>query len=182
MAMSGELVIVTSTLTLAEILEARMTAEQRIKFAGIFSSPYLQLVDMDRRISAKSSVIRDRHDTRTYNLDGSQKGGSFMRLPDAIHLATAINMNVDVVNTLDGAGKNPRRLDMIQLDGNVAGARLSIKVPTYIPPPQFSESTGEPISGSQASLFATEVTNENTTAEKVESEPVDIRRSGNGHT
>jgi hypothetical protein len=105
MAMAGEVVIVTSTLTLAEILEAKMTPEQRVKFAGIFSAPYLQLVDMDRRISTKSSVIRDHHDTRTYDQDGRQNGGSFMRLPDAIHLATAIHMNVDVVNTLDGSGQ-----------------------------------------------------------------------------
>jgi hypothetical protein len=41
-------------------------------------------------------------------IPGSLKGGTFIRMPDAIHLATALHMNVTVMNTLDGAGKSPK--------------------------------------------------------------------------
>jgi predicted nucleic acid-binding protein len=179
MAMSGEVTIVTSALTMAEILEAKMTPEQKHRFAGIFAAPYLQLVDLDRRISTRSSTIRDYHDTRRYNPDGSHKSGSFMRMPDAIHLATAIHMNVTAVHTLDGSGKNPRRLDMLELDGNVGGFPLAIRRPAFIPPPKFSDTPIEPVSGPQRDLFTElEVTDDTTAPQETEPITTDVRRSG----
>ena len=59
-----------------------------------------------------------------------------MGMGDAIHLATALHFEVAEMQTLDGAGKRKRKYDLLRLDGNVAGARLAIKMPKYIAPPQ----------------------------------------------
>lgn len=182
MAIAGEVLIVTSALTMAEILESKMTPEQKNRFAGVFAAPYLRLVDLDRKISTRSSEIRAYHDTRKYNGDGTLKSGSFMRMPDAIHLATAIHMKVDAVHTLDGAAKNPKRLDMLELDGNVGGSPLAIRRPAFIPAPQFSATPIEPVSGPQRNLFSElEIADVTITQQKTEPVAVDVRSSGDGH-
>lgn len=57
-AYSGQVVIVSSTITLSEVLQTKMTADQKEKYAQVFKHPSLQLVDVDRRIAAKAALIR----------------------------------------------------------------------------------------------------------------------------
>jgi predicted nucleic acid-binding protein len=185
LAISGEVMIVTSALTLAEILETKMTPDQKIKFRTAFSAPYLQLIDVDRKIGVLSAQIRERHDTRIYGPNRTLISGTFIRMPDSIHLATAIHLNVAVLNTLDGSGRSPKRLDMLELDGKVGGYSLSIKLPSFVPPPEFSKEPIEPVSGQQGALdlfsdqgFANEST---TSSEETVTVPADVQPSGDGN-
>lgn len=129
-------VIVTSAITMLEILSSQMTKEQKDAFAKVFSDPHLQLIDVDRRIAGKASAIRSHYDDRQFKPDGGVLSGRIMGMGDAIHLATAIHHEVLEFQTLDGLSKKPRAHDLLALDGNVAGARLSIRLPKYVPPPE----------------------------------------------
>ena len=83
-------VIVTSAITMLEILSSQMTKEQKDAFAKVFSDPQLQLIDVDRRIAGKASAIRSYYDDRQFKPDGGVSG-RIMGMGDAIHLATAIH-------------------------------------------------------------------------------------------
>jgi hypothetical protein len=149
-----EVILVTSVITLAEILQANLTVEQKDKVAGIFRNPTLQLIDVDRRVAGKAATIRAAYDSRTFNPDGAVKSGSIMGMGDSIHLATAVHFEVHEFQTLDGAGRRKRRFDLLTLDGNVAGARLAIKTPQYVVPPQpLTGPVPEPVHGAQLSLL-----------------------------
>lgn len=112
----------------------KMSSDQKDKYAKIFTHPALQIVDVDRRIAAKAAVIRERYDTRIFGKNGAVLSGSFMVLADSLHVATALQVGVREMNTLDGAGRKPRRLDILSLNGNVNGARLPILKPCFVPP------------------------------------------------
>lgn len=146
------IVIATSSITMLEVLSSQLSKEHNDAFAKVFSDPHLQLIDVDRRIAVKAHAIRSHYDHREFKPDGSQVG-KIMGMGDAIHLATAIHFDVSEFQTLDGAGKRKRKFDLLTLDGNVAGARLPIKLPNYVPPsePLHGEVIG--VTGQQHDLF-----------------------------
>jgi hypothetical protein len=57
-----------------------------------------------------------------------KSGGKTLSVPDAIHLATAIQYRVDEFHTFDGEG-NSRYLGLLPLSGNVGGHKLTICKP-----------------------------------------------------
>ncbi len=57
-----------------------------------------------------------------------------MSLGDALHAATALQLGVREMHTLDGSGRRKRRLDLLKLNGNVAGSKVVIVQPYYVPP------------------------------------------------
>jgi|GEM_PF-1710858 len=133
---SGKTIIVTSSLTMLEVLSAQLSVDQKDLLRKVFSQPTLQLVDIDRRISAKASVIRQFYDDRTFHEDGSLKSGRIMGIGDAIHLATALSVDrLSEFQTLDGAGKQRKKFALLDLGETVAEARLNIRLPRYVPPP-----------------------------------------------
>jgi hypothetical protein len=151
-AYSNQLAIVTSSVTLTEVIQSQLTMEQKERYAKIFQHPNLQLYDVDRRIAGKASVIREFYDTRRFN-DKQQISGSFMSLGDSLQLATALHLGVREFHTLDGAGKQ-KRISLLALNGNVAGATLAILKPYYVKPPEHL--TGPPLEamqGGQTSLL-----------------------------
>lgn len=145
------IVIATSTVTMLEVLSSQMTMEHKDAFTKIFADPHLQLCDMDRRVAGKASAIRSEYDNRVVKPDGSVTG-SIMGAGDAIHLATAIHYNVDEFQTLDGSGARKRRTSLLGLDGNVAGTRLSIRLPKYVPPPEPREGPVQTFAGTQPDI------------------------------
>ncbi|HUE21599.1 MAG TPA: PIN domain-containing protein [Bryobacteraceae bacterium] len=151
--MAGRLIIVTSAITMLEMLSSQMSGEHKDAFGRIFSDPNLQMVDLDRRVAGKAAAIRSHYDDRKYKPDGSVSSGGIMGMGDAIHLATAIHFEVAEFQTLDGSGKNKRRFDHLRLDGSVAGARLSIKMPKYVPPLEPLKGPVSSVAGSQTELF-----------------------------
>jgi predicted nucleic acid-binding protein len=126
-AYANQTVMLTSVLTRGEILEAHLTREQRGKFDSIFSHRNVILIDIDRRIMDAVAVIRNHY---------KKPEAATIGLADAIHLATAIHYEAHVFLTLDGGGKRPRRCDLLPLNGDVAGSRLVIAKPKYVPPPE----------------------------------------------
>jgi hypothetical protein len=89
--MAGRLIIVTSAITMLEMLSSQMSGGHKDAFGRIFSDPNLQMVDLDRRVAGKAAAIRSHYDDRKYKPDGSVSSGGIMGMGDAIHLATAIH-------------------------------------------------------------------------------------------
>lgn len=124
---SGQCVLATSTLTRVEILQGFLDAEQKKKLKDFFSRRGFFEQNLTPKIADRASSIRDYY----ANLKPSVK----LLTPDSIHLATAILLQVDVLNTLDGAGARTRPINLLRLNGNVAGYNLNICKPTCRPKP-----------------------------------------------
>jgi hypothetical protein len=91
----GEVEIVTSTLTIAEVTGGRNAAHDEDlhrQIDAFFLQPYVLLVSLDRAIAKRAQQVRiDRHRQGMRGLPGN----------DAVHLATALESNVDIMFTLD---------------------------------------------------------------------------------
>ncbi|KAF5887948.1 MULTISPECIES: type II toxin-antitoxin system VapC family toxin [Rhizobium] len=89
-ASAGEIVIVTSALTVAEVLWTkagpRLTEEKAGLLNGFFRRSYIKVVNLDRAVAQKAQK-------HVWN-DG-------IRPKDSIHLATALHLQCDVLETYD---------------------------------------------------------------------------------
>jgi hypothetical protein len=169
-----------------------MTSDQKNRYYKIFKHPSFQLMEMTKPIAGKAATIREYYDTRKFDpKTGALISGSLMALGDAIHLATALNYDeVVVFRTLGGTSKNKKRLDLLKLDGNVAGARLSIKIPKYVPPPEPLKGPIKQSGGEQLSLEIDQSkineedanTKAETTNTAAEPSPAELQPSCDGHT
>lgn len=105
-------VLVTSAITRIEVLNSRLATEQQNTLDEVLRRRRnVQVVACDPRVADKSHQIRDHY----------LQVGRSVKTPDAIHLATAIIYEVDVLYSLDGK--------LLALDGDVAGHRLRIEAP-----------------------------------------------------
>ena len=107
---SGKIRLLTSVVTLTEILEGHMTPDQFKQFQDFFKRKNVQMANHDQRIGTLSQEIRN------YHLQQNVK----LSTPDCLHLATAIIHNANEFHTLDGSGKK-KTGKLIPLSGNVAG-------------------------------------------------------------
>jgi hypothetical protein len=124
LVMENKADLFTSELTRTEVLEGKMTAEERERFQRLFQRRNVVSVDLSGRVMDLSRAIRE------WNNDiGTQ---------DSIHLATAILYEANEFHTTDGGGKRKRRGDLIPLNGNVAGHALRICTPVSTQPNLFS--------------------------------------------
>jgi predicted nucleic acid-binding protein len=112
----GNCVLVTSIITKAELLPSKFGKEEYKKLSGLWKRKQFQPMEITESIIDLANEIRDYYAT---------KGEKVPATPDSIHLATAIKAKADVFQTFDGGKKR----GLLQLDGNVAGYNLSIKVP-----------------------------------------------------
>lgn len=116
-----EVKIVTSTVTLVEVLQSKYPAG----VVGLFND----LLKRATRVSVDIKVAAMAHDIRDYY---SSRPGEFDRktlsTPDAVHLATAILYRADEFHTFDGKG-NSTSLGLLPLSGNVGGHDLMICKP-----------------------------------------------------
>lgn len=108
---SGRAILVTSTLTSTEVLDSTLTPEQRQRYNLVLKRPSAIRVNVDIRVSEFASAIRD------YYLVQNLK----VKVPDAIHMATAILVRVDELHTFDP--------DLLKFNGDVAGHALKICKP-----------------------------------------------------
>ena len=109
-AKSGKLTIVTSTLTLAEVLwirgKPRVPPDRNQVVSDLFAHEWIALRELDRHIaeSARGLVWEEN-----------------VRPRDAIHVASALDARVGELNTFDG--------QLLGLDGRVGNPPLTIRKP-----------------------------------------------------
>jgi predicted nucleic acid-binding protein len=113
-AEKGDLTIVTSAFTLAEVLHLKggtpIPAADREKVNDFFENDYILLVDVDRTIAEAAQEVYWSHGVPP---------------KDAIHVATALNALVPIVqlDTFDGP--------LIALSGQIGSPPLTIGRPTF---------------------------------------------------
>ncbi|TAL45148.1 MAG: type II toxin-antitoxin system VapC family toxin [Methylovulum sp.] len=107
-----EIVLITSVVTLTEVLETRISPQAAKIFERFFKRRRAVLINLDPRIASLAGSIR------AYYL---QKGKQ-LSTPDSQHLATAIQHKVDELHTFDED-------DLLPLNGNVANHPLVICKP-----------------------------------------------------
>jgi len=114
LATQGKLLIVTSTLTIAEVLkEPALGPSDDEKFRSIadfFENPWIILRNVDRRIAETAAKLRITYEK--------------LRTPDAIHLATAIRWQVVAFHTYD-------HKDLLKRNGLIGDPPLEIVKPCY---------------------------------------------------
>jgi predicted nucleic acid-binding protein len=106
-AQAGKVVIVTSAFTMAEVVKVKnlnLLDEQAEKtVTEFFENPYISIRNVDRFISERARPI-----VRFFNV----------KPPDAIHIATALLMEVQTFHTFDG--------DVLRHNGKIDGLRIEV--------------------------------------------------------
>ncbi|HHL4081281.1 type II toxin-antitoxin system VapC family toxin [Burkholderia sola] len=120
----GHAILMTSVLWRAEVLNGSMTAAQRKRLEDAFDGRNLVELQIDSRIMALAGEIRD-FQRRSVKKDALKN----VRVPDAIHLASAIHYDATEFHTFDGAKGSGQASKLLTLDGNVAGHRLKVCIP-----------------------------------------------------
>jgi predicted nucleic acid-binding protein len=111
-AAAGKLQLVTSALTVAEVSHLRRECSEAEMLRDVeeigrfFDNDYIHVVQLTRHIATEAAKISLRHKIKP---------------PDAIHLATALHSNCQVVHTYDEP--------MLRLDGKVGAPALTITTP-----------------------------------------------------
>ena len=113
--------VITSVITIAEILTGRSGEGVVTEFRKLFQRSNFQMINVDERIAAKASEIR-----KHYIEKAEREKGSSIRFADSLHLATAITLEVSRFHTFDGSHEKRGLLD---LNGDVAGYPLVIEKP-----------------------------------------------------
>ena len=119
-ANNGEIDILTSTLTRAEVLDVEENEMKpvpqhiRDQVISMFDEPYITNILLD---PARASEARD-----------LRWGFPWLRTADAVHIASAIYAKVDVMHTYDGRRKGK---GILSLNSAVGNPPLRISVPRY---------------------------------------------------
>jgi predicted nucleic acid-binding protein len=116
-----EMKIITSVLTLVEVLQSKLPAGVEGLFLGLMKR--ITKIGMDTKVAMMAHDIRDHYMQRA-----SEFNGKTLSTADAIHLATAILYRATEFHTFDKDG-DARHLGLIPLSGDVAGHRLTICKP-----------------------------------------------------
>jgi len=127
LVLRAEVTLVTSTITRAEILQSKTSADAMKKYDGLLRRSNVVPQNVDLPIAKLTSELMDFYIDSDFEL----------LTPDAIHLATAIHYNVHEFHTFDGCKANlkPRRpkykrAGLLLLNGNVAGRILKVIKPS----------------------------------------------------
>ena len=120
----GHATIMTSVLWRAEVLDMHLTQMQRRQLVATFDDQRISELQIDSRIMDLASQIR--------NFQKNSKKKDIIKnikVPDAIHLASAIHYDATEFHTFDGARSGKNTAGLLTLNGNVAGHRLKICCP-----------------------------------------------------
>jgi predicted nucleic acid-binding protein len=124
----GQIELVTSTITITEVLRTSIGPENYEKFRKLFSWKNFQLIDVSKKIAEISHEIRD-------TFRGNQ--GATLQTPDCLHLATAIWFKCQTFYTFDGCDQ--KRPGLLSLSNSFEQQyNLIIKKPVPTSPPQLS--------------------------------------------
>ena len=123
---AGKCSIITSTVTLTEILPSKNMGKRKFDlFTAFLRCDGVHLQAANHRVCNLAGDLRD-----YYIAKSDQYGGKTLSAMDAIHLATAITFNVNAFHTNDGKGRG-KTLGLLLLSGQVADKyRLKIAKPS----------------------------------------------------
>ncbi len=110
-----ELIIVTSSLTIVEVLDCKLSPQQKLRFPELRRNKNLQMQDPDVKIMELAGEIRN-----FYQIEKQRSGAKSLAVPDAIHVATAIHMKCPVLYSFDTGEKSEHR-GILSLTGLIAG-------------------------------------------------------------
>lgn len=118
-------VLMTSVLWRAEVLAGALNDDQKRNLTRVFQNRYIQELSIDARVMDLAGEIRTFHKRNPQHKGVLQN----IRVPDAIHLASAIHYDATAFHTFDGKKAGGQKSSLLTLDGNVGGHRLKICVP-----------------------------------------------------
>jgi predicted nucleic acid-binding protein len=121
----GRIIIATSVITLIEVLQSKMTDQQRDRFTELFKNPFLQAQAVTLPISRSSHNIRDHL---------FAKAKLRVEVPDCIHLATAKYVRAEELHTFDGASPKAKNTELIKLNGKIPEFQIEICEPALDQP------------------------------------------------
>lgn len=115
--------ILTSVITLIEVLESTLTPDQANQFNRTFNATNHVLYDVDPPIARKARLFRQQVRAETSKV---------LSTPDAIHLATAVVCGAHEVHTFDDGKKESKKksIGMLELSGKSCVEGLIICKPT----------------------------------------------------
>jgi predicted nucleic acid-binding protein len=120
-------IIITSTLTICEVLESGLNADQDKEFLGCFRFKEHVSYDVDPPIAHRARELRDYYRANPVN------GKSSLTTPDAIHLATATIHGADAFHTFDNGGmkdgEGKKGIPLLKLGGKIGKYDLAIGHP-----------------------------------------------------
>ncbi|MCB2263066.1 MAG: PIN domain-containing protein [Candidatus Thiosymbion ectosymbiont of Robbea hypermnestra] len=100
---AGEIVLITSAITLVEVLPFKLTDGQRLLFEGISKRSNFSWVDASPPVAKLAVELRNKY----IKPRGDKE--VWLSTPDAIHIASAIAHKSDRMITLDGNDKPSRQ-------------------------------------------------------------------------
>lgn len=115
-------ILLTSLITRIEVLDCTLSNSAQENFNKLFQRKNFQEKVVNQRIALLA------HDIRNF-YQKVEKNAVNIKVPDAIHLATAIHYRADKFYTFDGK----KRGGLLRLNGNVAGHNLIICKPRVEP-------------------------------------------------
>lgn len=121
----GRAVLMTSVLWRSEVLDLDLSTAQKRRLEAAFSGQSIHELAIDSRVMDLAGHIRSVQKKSTKK-DAMQN----VRVPDAIHLASAIHYGADEFHTFDGVRHGKNAGGLLTLNGNVAGHRLKICAPS----------------------------------------------------
>ena len=120
----GKATLMTSVLWRAEIFDMSLSKVQKKRLEEAFQARSIIELAIDSRVMTLTSEIRSYH-----KVSKSKSAQKNVRVPDAIHLASAIHYDATEFHTFDGAKLGGAKGGLLSLNGNVAGHRLKICTP-----------------------------------------------------
>jgi predicted nucleic acid-binding protein len=116
---TGKMIVVTSVVTIVEVLQTDLSPEVATKFESITQQRPndLYMANVDPKIARLAQEIRSYY--KNIQEDPNQ---ALLTTPDAIHLSTAILLGCPSFYTFDGSNPNKKRgLPLLPLSGQIAG-------------------------------------------------------------
>lgn len=115
-------ILLTSSITRIEVLDCTLSDSAKQIFSKLFQRKNFQEQAVNSRVASLA------HDIRNF-YQKEDKDAINIKVPDAIHLATAIHYGAEKFYTFDGK----KRRGLLRLSGNVAGHNLIICEPRVKP-------------------------------------------------
>lgn len=130
----GGVAVVTSALSLTEVLAQKISQSAEKKFLQAFQSGIHQFDDVTPPIALRARHYRDFYKLHPIKCPGGDAMRSDLSTPDAIHLATAVIIGCDQFWTFDGVSLTGKKktIGMLWLGNRVGADSLVITQPELL--------------------------------------------------